>query len=147
MEVTPCCLGHVLLDRSKSSSAYSRRRELCHSVKNRRCESHWGPSLESTHHKRFSPWACTYFFQLNVWSFLSVTSFFLCVTLLYSYFFVFFSSLSMTNIIGVEYLHFLHITVFAHLSSTFNLQNKVLYSANVLQQIILSSFETEGGSN
>lgn len=82
-----------------------------------------------------------------MWSFLSVTSFFLCVTLLYSYFFVFFSSLSMTNIIGVEYLHFLHITVFAHLSSTFNLQNKVLYSANVLQQIILSSFETEGGSN
>lgn len=70
------------------------------------------------------------------------------MTLLYSYFYVFFSSLSMTDIIGVDYLLcFPQITVFAHLSSTFNLQNKVLYSANVLQQIFLSSFETEEGPN
>lgn len=54
----------------------------------------------------------------------------------------------MTDIIGVEYfLCFPHITVFAHLSSTSNLQNKVLYSGNVLQKIILSSFETEEGPN
>ena len=70
------------------------------------------------------------------------------MSLLYSYFFVFFSSLSMTDIIGVEYfLCFPHITIFAHLSSTSNLQNKVLYSGNVLQKIILSSFETEEGPN